>query len=144
MAFGTGTGTPTPTATPTSTATPTPTPTPTGVLESLDVTPSAENFGKVKVGNVKSVTLTLSNPAKNGPPITFGNPTVATVPQTSPQVFGFPPGATNCPAQLMAKKKCKLTVEFAPAWQGPMYSAITIIDNAGNANQVIPLQGTGK
>jgi len=156
MAFGTGSGTPTPTATPSSsasptatptpasTATPTPTPTPTGVLESLNVTPSAENFGKVKVGNVKSVKLTLSNPASNGPPITFGNPTMATVPQTSPQVFGFPPGATNCPAQLMPKKKCKLIVEFAPAWQGPMYSAITIIDNAGNANQVIPLQGTGK
>jgi len=101
------------------------------------------NFGKVKVGNVKSVTLKINNPAKQGSPITFGNP-LATVPATSPQQFGFPSGATNCPAQLLAKKKCELTVQFAPASQGSMSSAVTIFDNAWNANQVIQLQGTGE
>jgi len=110
----------------------------------LKVNPSAVNFGRVKVGNVKSVKLTLDNPSKNGgPPITFGNP-MATVPASSPQVFGF---ATNCPEppeQLLPKQQCKLTVLFAPAWQGPMFGAVTIFDNAGNANQVIPLRGTGK
>ena len=133
----------TPTATPTSTATPTPTSTPTGVPELLKVKPSAVNFGKVKVGDAESVTLKLSNPAKHGSPITFGNP-LATVPATSPQEFGFPTGATNCPAQLLPKKTCKLTVLFAPASQGPMSSALTIFDNAGNASQVVHLQGTGK
>jgi len=152
MAFGTNAPTPTPTATatvatptatPTLTATPTPTSTPTAVPESLKVEPSAVNFGKVKVGNVKSVTLKINNPAKQGSPITFGNP-LATVPATSPQQFGFPSGATNCPAQLLAKKKCELTVQFAPASQGSMSSAVTIFDNAWNANQVIQLQGTGE
>ena len=137
------TATPTPTATRTSTATPTPTTTPTRVPESLNVTPSAKNFGKVKVGKVKSVTLTLSNPAKKGSPIVFGNP-MMTVPATSPQVFGFPARVTNCPAQLLPKEKCKLNVQFAPASQGATSSAVTIFDNAGNANQVIKLRGTGE
>jgi hypothetical protein len=90
--------------------------------------------------------LTLSNPAKKGqPPITFGKP-LATVPATNPQEFGFPQsGATNCPAQLLPKQKCKLTVLFAPALKGPRpSSAVTIYDNAVNANQVVPLSGTGK
>ena len=130
---------PTATATRTATATPTPTSTPTGVPESLNVTPSAEKFGKMKVGKVKSVTLTLSNPARKGLPITFGKP-LATVPPTSPE-FKV---SWTCSAQLFPKKKCKLIVQFAPASQGPMSSAVTIFDNAGNANQVIQLQGTGK
>jgi len=137
---------PSPTATPTrtATATPTPTSTPTGTPESLEVTPSVAKFGKVKVGKVKSVTLTLSNPSRKGLPITFRKP-MMTVPAASPQVFGFPPASiTNCPAQLPPKKKCMLNVEFAPASRGPVSSAVTIFDNAGNANQVIQLQGTGK
>ena len=136
--------TPTSTATRTVTATPTPTSTPTAAPESLEVKPSVANFGKVKVGKVKSVTLTLSNPAKKGLPITFGKP-MMTVPAASPQVFRFPPASTtNCPAQLLPKEKCLLNVEFAPASQGGVSSAVTIFDNAGNANQVIQLQGTGK
>ena len=129
----------TPTATPTATATPTPTSTPTGVPESLEVIPLSVNFGKVKVGHVASVTLNIRNPARNGLPITFGNPP-ATV--TNPQEFQT--GATNCPAQLLPKRKCKLVVLFAPASQGPMFSSVTIYDNAGNANQMVELQGTGK
>ncbi|MGB8414269.1 MAG: protease pro-enzyme activation domain-containing protein [Candidatus Binatus sp.] len=165
MAFGTAGPTPSPTATPkssasptatairtakptstatrTATATPTPTSTPTAVPKSLKITPLAEKFGKVKVGKVKSVTLTLSNPAKNGSPIAFGNP-MMTVSAASPQVFGFPRSVTNCPARLLPKEKCELNVQFAPASQGAVSSAVTIFDNAENAPQVIPLQGTGK
>jgi hypothetical protein len=141
------TPTPTATATATATATPTatPTPTPTGVPEPLNVKPSAENFGKVSVGKAKTKTITLSNPAKTGPPITFGNPVAFSVPVTNPQEFGFPQsGATTCPAQLFPKKKCKLFVIFAPATPGQKFSAVTIFDNASNANQVIQLQGIGK
>src|SRR5208337_2575575 len=95
-------------------AAPTPTPTATEVPKWLNVTPTAGNFGKVKVGKLKSVTLTLSNPAKKGSPIAFGKP-MMTVPATSPQVFGFPASVTNCPAQLLPREKCMLNVEFAPA-----------------------------
>jgi subtilase family serine protease len=144
----TPTGT-TPTATPTSgptkrpTPTPTPTSTPTGVPGSLTVNPSSLNFGKVKLGHAASMTVKLSNPSKHGLPITFANP-LATVPQTNPQIFGFPPGASNCPTQLMPKEKCKLVVLFESEFSGPTSSTLTIYDNAGNANQVIELKGTGK
>jgi hypothetical protein len=35
-------------------------------------------------------------------------------------------------------------VLFTPASQGTVFSSVTIFDNALNANQTIPLQGTGK
>ena len=137
----------TPTATPTSTLTPTPTPTstPTGVPGSLKVSPSPVNFGEVKVGHIASMTMKFKNSDGHGPPITFGNP-LATVPLTSPQIFGFPrgQGASTCPAQLGPNKKCKLVVLFAPTSPGPTSSTVTIFDNAGNANQTIELKGTGK
>jgi hypothetical protein len=137
----TPTATATKTATPTATVTPTPTPTPTPGPGPLTVKPLSlvEDFGTVSVGKSKAKTLKLSNPAKSGPPISFGTPP-ATVPPTSPQEFGFPlSGATNCPAQLFPKKKCKLKVIFSPATPGPKSSAVTIFDNAGNANQVVTL-----
>jgi hypothetical protein len=149
-ATATATKTATPTATATATATttisPTPTPTPTPGPGPLKVKPLSlvENFGTVSVGKSKVKTLKLSNPAKSGPPISFGTP-LATVPPTSPQEFEVPiSGATTCPAQLFPKKKCKLKVIFTPATPGPKSSAVTIFDNAGNANQVVTLTGTGK
>ncbi len=154
MAFGSNGPTPTPTATATSatptatptatstvatpTATPTSTSTPVPVL--LKVSSSIVNFHAVKVGHLKSVTVKLSNPAKDGLPITFGNP-MAALPSASPQQFGF---STNCPTQLLPRKKCELFVQFSPASEGPQSSSVTIYDNATNANQVIDLQGIGK
>ena len=135
------TPTATPTATPsvaTATATPTSTPTPVPVL--LKVSRSIVNFDKVKVGNLKSMTVKLSNPARDGLPITFANP-MAALPSASPQQFGF---STNCPTQLLPREKCELFVQFSPAAQGPQSSTVTIYDNATNANQQIDLQGTGK
>jgi hypothetical protein len=122
--------------------TPTPTPTPTPVPGSLIVNPPSGNFGNVTVGDSKSITFTLSNSAQEGPPITFTSP--FSVPVTSPQVFGFGKGATNCPLQLMPQQSCKLTVQFIPAVPGFVPSTVTISDNAANAPQMIPLSGTGK
>ncbi len=114
-------------------------PAPSGVPESLEVKPVAENFGKVKVGKVKSITLTLSNPAKNGPAISFGSPLASISPTSSEFEV-----TTTCSAQLLPKKKCKVTVKFAPTSPGAVSSSLTISDNAKNANQVIQLQGTGE
>ncbi len=152
MAFSTTGPTPTPTQTPTGstptptpTSTPSPTPAPSPVAAQLEITPGKLNFKKVTVGNAKLLTLTLSNAANNGPPITFGNPTAFSVPVTSPQEFGFPQsGMTTCPSQLLPKQECKLTLQFAPASTGQKSSTVTIFDNASNAPQVIHLQGTGK
>ena len=124
--------------------TPTPTSTPTPVPGSLIINPPSGNFGNVTVGQDKSVTFTLSNSAQNGPPITFASPAAFSVPLTSPQVFGFGAGATNCPLQLPPQQACKLTVQFIPAIPGFVPSTVTISDNAANAPQMIPLSGTGK
>jgi hypothetical protein len=131
----------TPTATPTLTATPTATMTPIEMPGPLDVKPSSKNFGTVKVGKTKKATFTLSNPAKSGPPIMFGSPMV-TIPVSTPQEFKT--GSTTCPAQLLPRKKCKLTLGFAALSKGPASTTVTIMDNAANANQTIQLQGTGK
>src|SRR5208283_480834 len=145
-ATATSSATPTPTetatatVTATSTATTTPTSTPTAVPELLKITPPSENFGKVKVGGSKEESFILSNPAKNGPPITFASPISFSVPVTQPQEFGFPSKSNNCPTQLFPKKTCKLTVVFVPAMTGPRpSSAVTVFDNATGAPQMIPL-----
>ena len=98
----------------------------------------------MKVGKAKIQTLTLNNPEqKGGPPIIFGKPG-ATVPVTNPQEFGFPRNASTCHKKLKATKKCKIKVIFAPKTPGQKASTVTIFDNAANANQMIPLQGTGQ
>jgi hypothetical protein len=104
------------------------------------------NFGSVSVGHPKFKKVVLSNSAKSGPPITFeNNPDAFSVPATNPQEFGFPTNLpNNCPTQLLPKKKCTLTLEFFPASTGQKSSTLTIFDNAGNANQHISLQGSGK
>ena len=91
------------------------------------------------------MTFTLSNSAQEGPPITFASPVGFMVPVTNPQVFGFAGSATNCPPQLFPNKTCNLTVEFIPAKLGPAPpSMVTVLDNAANANQTIPLTGSGE
>jgi len=97
------------------------------------------------VGSGKIFTFLFSNTAKKGSPITFANPVAFSVPVTSPQEFGFPnTGVTTCTQNLFPRKKCKLTVVFAPQTPGPKTSTLTIFDNATGANQMIPLSGTGK
>jgi Abnormal spindle-like microcephaly-assoc'd, ASPM-SPD-2-Hydin len=95
----------------------------------------------VKVGAVKFAFLTLHNPARKGPPITFATPMTAFSPGTSQE---FKSTGTTCHAQLFPRKKCKLTLQFSPASTGAKSSTITIFDNAGNANQVVPLSGKGE
>jgi hypothetical protein len=110
----------------------------------LTIEPSHGKFKTVALGHTKTLTFTLGNSAKKGPPITFVMPTF-TVPMTNPLIFGFPAGATNCPTQLLPKKKCKLKVIFEPVSKGPQPpSAVTILDNATGAPQTIPLTGSGK
>ena len=106
----------------------------------LKVKPSPKNFGKVKVGTVKRATLTLINPARKGPPITFANP-MAVFPPADPQNSNR---LAHLSLATAAEQKCKLTLQFAPTSKGPRSSTVTIFDNAGNANQVIPLSGKGE
>jgi hypothetical protein len=127
------------------TPTPTPTPTATPVPESLNMNPLSYDFGEVKVGHKKSKTFTLSNSAPEGqPPITFHSSAAFSVPPATPQVFGFAGSATNCPRQLLPQKTCTVTVEFIPAKPKFYPSALTIDDNAANADQRITLSGSDR
>jgi hypothetical protein len=137
----TATATQTATSTATATATATPTATPTAVPDVLKVKPLSKNFGKVKVDALKPATLTLTNSAKTGAPITFGKPMV-TFTAASPQEFKM--NTTTCGTQLLPQQACKVTVQFGPLSPGKKTTTITIFDNAKNADQTIPLSGTGK
>jgi hypothetical protein len=96
----------------------------------------------VKVGKRKKQTFTLTNESTSGQAITFQNP-LAMV--TNFPIFSFPAGGTNCHQILPAKKHCKLKVQFTPTSRGtPENGTVTILDNAGNADQTIPLSGTGQ
>ena len=95
----------------------------------------------VKVGAGKFASLTLLNPARKGRPITFANPMASFSPASSQE---FKSVSTTCQAQLFPRKKCKLTLQFSPVSAGSKSSMVTIFDNAGNANQVIPLTGKGE
>jgi hypothetical protein len=106
----------------------------------LKIKPASKNFGKVTVGQTKRQTFKLTNSAKSGPPITFATPITFSV--TNFPIFGLV--SNNCPLQLFPKKSCKLIVAFTPPTPGPQpASAVTVFDNAANANQTIPLSGAG-
>jgi len=131
----------TPTATTTRTATPTATPTAVGPL--LQISPPSKNFGTVKVHTTpKKQTFILTNEDSSGT-ITFQNP-LATV--SNFPIFAFPKKkATTCHQTLPPKGSCTLKLQFKPTSRGvPEIGTVTIFDNAGNANQSIPLSGTGK
>ncbi len=130
----------TPTATATRTATPTATPTAVGPL--LQITPPSKDFGTVKVHSTKKQTFVLTNEDSNSS-ITFQNP-LATV--SNFPIFAFPKKkATTCHQTLPPKGSCTLKLQFKPTSRGvPVFGTVTIFDNAGNANQSIPLSGTGK
>jgi len=109
----------------------------------LDITPTMKDFGTVKVHKLKKQTFILTNEGSPGQTITFQNP-FATV--TNFPIFSFPKkGATTCHQTLPAQGQCKLTLQFIAKQRGtPETGTVTIFDDAGNANQSIPLSGTGK
>jgi hypothetical protein len=109
----------------------------------LNITPTTKDFGAVKVKVLKKQTFILTNEGSTGQTITFQNP-LATV--TNFPIFSFPKkGGTTCRQQLPPKGQCKLTLQFIAKQRGtPETGTVTIFDDAGNANQTIPLSGTGK
>ena len=106
------------------------------------ITPTSKDFGTSKVkSKPKKQTFTLTN-EDSSKTITFQNP-VATV--TNFPSFAFPKKkATTCHQTLPPQGHCTLKLQFSPRSKGPLAGTVTIFDNAGNANQTIPLTGTGK
>jgi hypothetical protein len=149
--------TPVPTATVTPAPIPTATPTPSGVPVPLVIkVPGLQNgivnFGKVKVGKLGKKVFTLSNPNKTHTGITLDLNNSTTSPAPPAGKFGFlakfPTNCPNKPSQLAAKKKCTVSVFFAPdavsPSTSPFMATLTFSDNANNAPQKFTLEGFGK
>jgi hypothetical protein len=109
----------------------------------LSISPTMKDFGAVKVKKLKKQTFTLTNEGSAGQTITFQSPFFQV---TNAPIFSFPKkGATTCHRTLPSKGQCKLTLQFKAKQRGtPESGTLTIFDDAGNANQTIPLSGTGK
>jgi hypothetical protein len=107
------------------------------------ITPSSKDFGTVKVhSKPKKQTFTLTNEGSSGQTITFQNP-LATV--SNFPTFAFPKKkGTTCHQTLPPMGHCTLTLQFAPKSKGLQTGSVTVFDNAGNADQMIPLSGTGQ
>jgi hypothetical protein len=111
-------------------------------VPNLTITPTMKDFGAVKVhGKPKKQVFTLTNAATSGASITFNIPpaTVNNFP-----TFKLPKKSTTCHQNLPPMGHCTLTVRFAPTSKGLQTGSVTVFDNAGNANQSIPLSGTGQ
>jgi hypothetical protein len=108
----------------------------------LSISPTMKDFGTVKVRKIKKQTFILTNEGSSGH-ITFQNP-LATV--SNFPIFSFPrKGATTCHQTLPAKGQCKITLQFRATQRGtPESGTVTVFDDGGNADQTIPLSGTGK
>ena len=150
-ATATGTSTPTPTATATAsatatatatatasaTATPTPTPTPVGTLS---ISPNPVNFGSsTKEGKTKTKKVTIKNVSSKTSKISV---TVSGENTSAP--FSIKNGV-QCMKVLAPGKSCKVSVTFTPPDAGAAHNGfLTVMDNAQNNPQMVPLTGTGK
>ncbi len=107
----------------------------TGVTATAVVQPAAIDFGEVYVGEMKAVTLTLTNSGSNQLPV------------TDARLAGTPASVT---ADLTPWKKTlaggesvMVTVRFAPTEQGPLTGALELVLPAGVGDKTLVVTGTG-
>src|SRR5579885_452634 len=112
-----------------------PTPSPT-VAASVTISPASGNFGNVKLGKSKSKKFSLKNNAsKGGPSVTFSGGSIS----GSGDFSGF----TSCNSAVAPKKKCTVTIVFAPSSAGNKSATVTINSNAQNNPHHINVPGNG-
>jgi hypothetical protein len=130
----TPTAVPTPVPTPTSStvATPTPTPTPAGPTGTLRVG-KLINFGRVKIGRMKSIVFRVHNVGKGILQVTIG---ALTAPFTVQDA--------NVASLAKGKATAPITVQFTPTAAGPVNQSLTI-NSSDPKNPIwsITVEGTG-
>jgi hypothetical protein len=103
------------------------------VFPSVSLSPTRLKLGSIQVGRTgapKSVTLTNSG-------------SVALTIKSLVASGDFSE-TDNCAGQtLQPNATCKMSVAFTPSVTGPIPGALTIVDNAINTPQILPLTGTG-
>ena len=101
--------------------------------QTVSLTPAGLGFGNQAVGTTSaSKTVTLKNTS-----------TTKTLNITGISTTGDYPNSTTCGSSLAPSATCTITVSFAPAALGAIDGAITVVDNATPATQVVNLTGSG-
>jgi hypothetical protein len=101
----------------------------------VTLSPTSLTWGKVVRGTTstgKNVTLTNT-----------GNAALIIASITTSGDFALAASTKPCGSTLAAGKNCIIRVTFTPTQLGLRTGAITIIDNAPNTPQTVPLSGTG-
>jgi hypothetical protein len=101
----------------------------------VTLSPTSLTWGKVVRGTTstgKNVTLTNT-----------GSATLIIASITTSGDFALATSTKPCGSTLAAGKNCIIRVTFTPTQLGLRTGAITIIDNAPNTPQTVPLSGTG-
>jgi hypothetical protein len=99
----------------------------------IDLFPTAINFGTVKVGQISSAVKVQVANAGNG-----------VLSLASITVSGDFTEQNNCGTKLAIGATCTVEVRFKPATTGMLSGAVTFKDNALSGSQLISLKGTGK
>lgn len=100
--------------------------------QNIGISPASLTFPKTPVGRAsapKTVTVT--------------NTGTAALAITNVAATGDFALTNSCPGTLAPGKKCKITVAFAPVATGNRAGTLTLIDNAPDGTQSIPLSGIG-
>ncbi len=107
-----------------------------GVGTEVSVSPSALNFGSLKIG-------TKSNPV----PVTVTNHGSAALNISSIKInlnaSGNYSQTNDCGSQLAAGASCTINVTFAPVITGAIDAQLAITDDGGASPQIVPLTGKG-
>lgn len=99
------------------------------------VSPSSLNFGNQTVGIASSSqTVTLTNTGNIALTVSVS------VSGTNPGDFGQ---TNNCGSSVAAGGSCSIFVTFKPTTTGTRSAAVSIVDNAPNSPQMVPVSGTG-
>jgi hypothetical protein len=111
----------------------------------LKISPNPGNFGKVKVGHLKTIKFRLKNTSRSGP-----STTITGIVATNVNEFIIVNSKSTCQVGSVLSSshpQCTLTVGFQPAATGirPPGSPATITfqDNGSNAPQVLKMRGRG-
>jgi len=101
----------------------------------VSLTPTSLAFGKVVVNTTSTgKNVTLAN---------TGNATLIIASITTSGDFAPVTSTKPCGSTLAAGKNCIIRVTFTPTQLGSRTGNVTIIDNASNTPQTVPLSGTG-
>ncbi|WP_277041042.1 choice-of-anchor D domain-containing protein [Actinacidiphila oryziradicis] len=98
--------------------------------DSVNVSPSALDFGAVATGATSAAQNVLVN-----------NPTGSAVPVSSITVSGDYAQTSNCGSSIPANGSCTVSVTFTPTASGTRTGTLTV--NAGGSNNPVSLTGTG-